>query len=410
MAADKSVSHRALLLGALANGETVAHNFLFSDDCISTMKCLEALGVEIERSGESVLIKGRGFEGLREPEAVLDAGNSGTTARLLMGLLAGRKFFTVMTGDESLKRRPMKRVVKPLLEMGAFLDGRNGGERLPVCVRGNDLKGIDLKLDIPSAQVKSAVLIAAVQAAGKTRIENTGFSRDHTERMLSCMGAKVSTGSGWVEVEHADLRGIEVEIPGDFSSAAFLIAAACIVPGSNIRISSLGLNPTRTGFMAVLNSMGSMIMELNYRETGVEPLGDISVGTASLRGVSVDGGRIPAMIDEVPLLAVVGTQAKGITDVSGASELRVKESDRISSICTELKKMNAEIEEKPDGFTVRGPCMLRGANVSSYGDHRIAMALAVAGLVADGETVIDDWDCTRISWPGFEKTIKALSK
>jgi 3-phosphoshikimate 1-carboxyvinyltransferase len=406
---DKSISHRSAILGALAEGRTVARPFLRSEDCMSTLSCLRSLGVEWELSGEELTVTGKGPQGWKQTGGELDAGNSATTMRLLAGVLAGQPFTSVITGDESLRGRPMGRIVEPLCRMGADITGREGNTRPPLTVRGGGLKGIEHRMEVDSAQVKSALLLAGLQAEGETRILGGRSSRDHTERMLLLMGADLTfEGEDAMTIRNSRLQAREVDIPGDISSAAFILAAAVLVPGSRLKLSGVGLNPTRAGFLSVLNSMGALVMESNYRETDNEPRGDLEVGEARLNGVDVEGWRIPAMIDEVPLLAVLGCRARGETVVRGAGELRVKESDRITAVCGELAKMGANITETPDGFAVRGPVSLRGARVDSRGDHRIAMALAVAALCADGETVISGWECANISFPGFEKTLSDL--
>lgn len=407
---DKSISHRAAILGAMARGRTVARPFLRAGDCLSTLNCLGKLGVELRLEGDLLIVEGKGPQGWREPPETLDAGNSATTMRLLAGALAGRPFRCEITGDDSLRRRPMGRIVRPLRLMGAEIEALGEGERPPLIIRGGELHGVEHRLEVDSAQVKSALLLAGVQAEGVTRILGGRTSRDHTERMLLLMGADLSfEGEDALAVKKSELAACDIDIPGDLSSASFLLAAAAVVPGSRLILRNVGLNPTRAGFLSVLNSMGALVMESSYREECNEPRGDLEVGSASLSGVEVEGWRIPALIDEVPLLAVLGCRARGTTVVRGAEELRVKESDRISAVCTELRKMGAPIEELPDGFAVEGPVTLWGTRVDSHGDHRIAMALAVAALCAEGETVISGWECVNISFPGFEELIKELT-
>ena len=406
---DKSISHRAAILGALACGRTVAAPFLRSQDCLSTLRCLRSLGVEAELAGEVLTLQGRGPDAWREPAAPLDAGNSATTLRLLAGALAARPFSSVLDGDASLRGRPMGRIVRPLRLMGARISGGEGGESPPLRISGGELTGIEYRLEVDSAQVKSALLLAGLQARGRTRIIGGRASRDHTERMLLLMGAHLAfDDEGGMSITPSRLRGADIAVPGDISSAAFLLAAAALLPSSRLCLEDVGLNPARAGFLSVLNSMGALVMESNYRELSHEPRGDLEVRSAELSGVEVEGSRIPAMIDEVPLLAVLGCRARGETVVRGAEELRVKESDRIGAICGELRKMGADIEERADGFIVRGPVELAGARVRSHGDHRIAMALAVAGLAARGETVVDGWECVDISFPSFAETLRGL--
>ncbi|MEW6553004.1 MAG: 3-phosphoshikimate 1-carboxyvinyltransferase [Actinomycetota bacterium] len=407
---DKSISHRAAILGAMAEGRTVARPFLRSADCLSTLACLRELGVGLDLDGEVLTIDGRGPEAWREPTGVLDAGNSATTMRLLAGALAGRDFTCVIDGDASLRGRPMGRIIAPLRAMGARITGGDDDTRPPLTITGGGLKGIDFAMKVDSAQVKSALLLAGMQAEGETTIRGGRSSRDHTERMLLLMGGDLRFGDGdAMTVRPSALAGSEIEVPGDISSAAFLLAAAVLVPGSRLTLVDTGLNPTRAGFLSVLNTMGALVMESRYREAANEPRGDLEVRSAALNGIEVEGDRIPAMIDEVPLLAVLGCRARGATVVRGAGELRVKESDRIAAICGELRKMGAEIEESPDGFEVRGPVSLHGARVDSHGDHRIAMALAVAALCADGDTVISGWECVDISFPGFAEVLRGLA-
>jgi 3-phosphoshikimate 1-carboxyvinyltransferase len=331
--------------------------------------------------------------------------------RLLSGALAARPFRCVIDGDDSLRRRPMGRIVEPLRRMGAEITGVEDDTRPPLIIKGGDIAGIEHRMEVDSAQVKSALLLAGLQAAGETRILGGGSSRDHTERMVLLMGAELSFhGEDGMIIRPSALHGAEIEIPGDISSAAFLLAAAVLVPGSRLTLDQVGLNPTRAGFLSVLNSMGAMVMESGYGETGNEPRGDLTVGSAILNAVEVEDWRIPALIDEVPLLAVLACRARGETVVRGAAELRVKESDRIAAICGELQKMGADIRELEDGFMARGPVDLKGARLDSHGDHRIAMALAVAALAAEGETVISAWECVNISFPGFEAALQALSR
>ncbi len=408
---DKSISHRAAILGSLAWGRTTAAPFLHAGDCLSTLGCLRVLGVEVHLEGEELIVEGRGPEGWKEPRSDLQAGNSATTMRLLAGALAGRPFRARIDGDSSLRRRPMRRIVDPLRRMGARITAEGEDERPPLVIEGGSLRGIEHRMEVDSAQVKSALLLAGLQAEGETRILGGRSSRDHTERMLLLMGADLTfSGDGALVVKKSDLRGCRIEIPGDMSSASFLLAAAAAVPGSRLFIRGVGLNPTRAGFLSVLNSMGALVVESGYRETSNEPRGDLEVAGASLTGVEVEAWRVPALIDEIPLLAVLGCRARGETVVRGAQELRFKESDRIAAVCLELRKMGAAIEELPDGFRVEGPVALRGARLDSHGDHRIAMALAVAALFAEGETVISGWECVSISFPGFERLLRDLTR
>jgi 3-phosphoshikimate 1-carboxyvinyltransferase len=408
---DKSISHRAAILGALAEGVTIARPFLRSEDCLSTLSCLKSLGVRWELQGDELRVEGRGPGSWIEPAEELDAGNSATTMRLLAGALAGRPFRSVLKGDRSLSKRPMGRIIEPLRTMGAEISGSGDGLNPPLTITGGSLRGIEYRMPVDSAQVKSALMLAGLQAEGRTRILGGRSSRDHTERMLMRMGAALTFDDDEsLAVSESRLEGMELDIPGDISSASFLMAAAALVPGSRLILKGVGLNPTRAGFLSVMNSMGALVMESNYRETHYEPRGDLEVAGAQLSGVELEGWRIPAMIDEVPLMAVIGSRARGETVVRGASELRVKESDRIAVICEELGKMGARIHELPDGFVAHGPVELHGARVESHGDHRIAMALAVAALCASGKTTISGWECVNISFPGFDETLHTLTK
>ncbi|MBM4464915.1 MAG: 3-phosphoshikimate 1-carboxyvinyltransferase [Chloroflexi bacterium] len=407
---DKSISHRALLLGAIAEGTTRIRGFLPAADCLATLACVRALGVEVERLSETELIvQGRGLRGLREPEAVLDCVGSGTTMRLLAGILAGQPFYSVLTGNEQLRRRPMGRIAEPLRRMGAIVLGRDDGRLPPLTILGGDLHGIQYSLPVASAQVKSAILLAGLYADGPTVIHEPGPARDHTERMLAAMGANIQYPISNIKLHSSKLSSLDIVVPGDISSAAYFIAAACLVPGSGVVIEGVGVNPTRTGFLDALGEMGADIVMENQREVSGEPVADVVVRAAELRGVEVRGDRVPRMIDEFPILAVVATQAQGDTVVRDAAELRVKESDRIAAIEAELRKLGACIEERADGFVVEGPTSLRGTVVDSHGDHRLAMSLAIAGLIAEGETTIVGAECIADSFPGFEEILTALA-
>lgn len=409
---DKSISHRAVIAGALACGETVVENFLKGRDCLSTIACLRQVAGDIFRfDGPQLIINGRGREGWREPDDVLDCGNSGTTIRLLTGLLAAQPFFSVLTGDASLRRRPMGRVAAPLRQMGAQIDGREEGRFAPLAIRGSKLHGAEILLPVASAQVKSACILAALFAEGVTAIEEPAPSRDHTERMLAAAGARIEKEGRRITVYPGkELKPLHLRVPGDISSAAFFLVAASIVPGSHVVIKDVGLNPTRDGIVRVLRQMGADIAVKNLREEAGEPVGDLEVRAASLRGTEVRGEIIPTLIDEIPVLAVAALAAQGETVVRDAEELRVKESDRISMMVRELSKMGAAIEELPDGFVVKGGKPLKGAEVESHGDHRIAMALAVAGLIAERETVVHGAEWIDISYPGFAQDLQRLQE
>ncbi|MDI6756547.1 MAG: 3-phosphoshikimate 1-carboxyvinyltransferase [Endomicrobiia bacterium] len=401
---DKSVSHRALMISSIARGKTIVKNFLRSDDCLSTMACLRKLGVVIKDEGDRIIVDGRGPK-LAAPTETLYAGNSGTTVRLLSGILAAQNFKTKITGDGSLSARPMKRIERPLKMMGASVRTSDG--KLPMEITGGNLKNIDYASEIASAQVKSCVLLAGLYADGKTTFREPMRSRDHTERMLSNFGAKITSSSDgpgfWVSVDGPAV--IEspgtLEVPGDISSAAFFMVAAAILPGSRITILNVGVNPTRTGIIAILRRMGARVEISNRRESGGEPSADITVEHSDLIGIAIGADEIPLLIDELPIIAVAASQAVGATRVTGAEELRVKETDRIKSVVGELLKMGARIEELKDGFVVEGPTKLKGAAVASGGDHRMAMSLAVARLAADGETRVINSECASVSFPEF---------
>jgi 3-phosphoshikimate 1-carboxyvinyltransferase len=407
---DKSISHRSLILGSIAQGETRIYNFLNSLDCLKTLECMQALGAEIELDKDnSVKIKGKGLYGLQEPKDILDVGNSGTTIRLLTGLLSGQNFYSVLNGDNSIKRRPMKRVTQPLRLMGADIWGRKDGQFAPLNVRGNKLNPLHYTLPVASAQVKTALLLAGLYTAGETVIKEPLPTRDHTERMLEIMQADIKNSPLEIKIKGGkQLKGTDIFIPGDISSAAYFVAAASMLRDSQIIIKHVGVNPTRTGIIEILNKMGAKINILNYQIKSNEPQADLKIEYSELKGMEIKEEMMPFLIDELPLIAVVATQAQGKTVVSGARELRVKETDRIKAIVSELKKMGADIEEKEDGFIVTGPSKLKGAVCESYNDHRIAMSLAVAALLAEGKTVIKNSECIDISFPGFEKTLQKL--
>jgi 3-phosphoshikimate 1-carboxyvinyltransferase len=408
---DKSISHRALLLGAIAEGATRIRNFLPAADCLATLACVQALGIKIERGSETELIvHGQGLHGLTEPKDILDCARSGTTMRLLAGILAGQPFYSVLTGNEQLRRRPMGRIVEPLRWMGATVLGRDDGSLPPLTILGGNLHGIEYRLPVASAQVKSAILLAGLYADGPTVIHEPGPARDHTERMLAAMGANIQYPISNIKVQSSKLSSLDILVPGDISSAAYFIAAACLVPGSEVIIEGIGVNPTRAGFLDALREMGVDILVENQREVNGEPRADVVVRAGGLRGIEVKEDQVPRMIDEFTLLAVVASQAQGTTVVSDAAELRVKETDRIADTATELRRLGACIEERPDGFVVEGPTPLVRAQVNSHGDHRLAMSLAIAGLVAEGETIIEGAECIADSFPGFEEILRALLK
>ncbi len=406
---DKSISHRAVMLGALAQGRTEIHNFLMAEDCLSTVKCFQAMGIEITEKDQVIYVHGRGLDGLSEPRDVLDCGNSGTTTRLLLGILAGQPFFSVLTGDGSLRSRPMDRVVKPLSEMGAVFMGRQQSRLLPLSVSGGRLKAIHYQTPVASAQIKSALLLAGLFANGQTVVEEPAVSRDHTERMLKSFGAKIEVSRRSAAVEgQPTLVGRRVVVPGDISSAAFFLTAAAIIPGSDVTLVGVGLNPGRKGIIDVLKTMGADITVFNNKVEGGEPIGDIRVQGRELKGTDISGEIIPTLIDEIPVLAVAAAVAQGKTVFRDAAELRVKETDRIAAVGAELAKFGVKIEERPDGMVIEGGRPLTGTVCQSHGDHRIAMAMAVAGLAAEGQTVVKGADSVNISFPGFNDALKSI--
>ncbi len=387
---DKSITHRSVIFGAMATGTSVISGYLPSEDCRATAGAFAMMGAEIAVDGPTMTITSPGWRSFSEPDNVIDCGNSGTTARLLCGLLSGLPFFAVLTGDGSLRRRPMKRVVAPLSQMGAHIDGREGGEKLPLAIWGQGLSGMDYASPVASAQVKTALLLAGLTADGITRVSEPAPSRDHTERMLPAFGVHLSREGNTVAIEGGQgLTPTDVTVPGDISSAAFLIAAATLVPGSDIIIRNVGVNPTRTGFLTILERMGADITRLNPREAGGEPVADLRVRHAPLTGIDIEPELVPSAIDEFPILFALATQASGTTRVYGAGELRVKESDRIRAMGRELGRVGVNATEYEDGLAVTGPVRVNGAACEAYGDHRLAMSMAVLGLVAEGEMIVD---------------------
>ena len=410
---DKSISHRALMLGSLAEGETKIRGLLLGEDPRSTAACFAAMGAGIsELNSELVTVRGIGLGNLREPIDVLNAGNSGTTLRLMLGVLASHpdRFFT-LTGDSSLRSRPMSRVVNPLRQMGANIWGRENGARAPLAISGQNLKAIHYQSPVASAQVKSCIMLAGLMIDGETIITEPERSRDHSERMLAAFGAKVSVDidTNTVSIKGgAKLIGQEVTVPGDISSAAFWLVAASIVPNSDLIIENVGINPTRTGILEVLAEMGADITYENRREVTGEPVADLHVRSASLKACKISGSVIPRLIDEIPILAIAATCAEGTTVIEDAEELRVKESDRIVAMVKELTKLGANITERPDGMEIVGGKALHGTELESYDDHRIAMSLAIAALVAKGKTSINRAESAAISYPSFIPTLQGL--
>lgn len=426
---DKSITHRAIMFASLADGKSIIRNPLMAEDPISTMNAFRMMGIEItedrgqkteDRSERSklqtqnpeLIINGKGLYGLREPLDVINCGNSGTTARLMSGILAGNPFFSVLTGDDSLRQRPMARVINPLKEMGARITARQGDKYLPMAIKGGELRAIRYEMPVASAQVKSCLILAGLYADGTTIITEPQKSRDHTEKMLKAMGAEITVEGLTISVqgfEGSRLNPVNITIPSDFSSAAFFLVASLIIPDSEILIKDVCVNPTRTGLLDVIRDMGGDVRVENIRDMFGEPVADIYCkGNESLRAAKIGTEIMPSLIDEFPILCVLATQAEGTTEIRGASELRVKESDRIKAMATELKKFGVKIEEYADGVSITGKTSLKGATVESYHDHRIAMSLSIAGLIAEGETIINNPECVDISFPQFFTILNQL--
>jgi 3-phosphoshikimate 1-carboxyvinyltransferase len=406
---DKSIAHRALMLAALAQGESRIAGLPEGEDVAATVACLRSLAVNIERTGGPARVHGRGWRSFSPPHGPLDCANSGTTMRLMLGILAGSWVSATLDGDASLRRRPMARVVDPLRMMGAKIESQDG--RAPLTVTGTRLQGRRHVLPVPSAQVKSALLLAGLSASGPTSVVEAVATRDHTERLLRAMGTDVHVAAGVVEVRpsHQPLRPLDLSVPGDFSSAAFWMAAAALRPGWSVTIREVGLNPSRTAFLHLLESMGAEI-HVDAADAGVEPLGAVTVRGRRLRAITIGAADVAAAIDEIPALLSVATQAEGTTVIEGAAELRVKESDRLATMSQGLRRMGANVDERADGVSIRGQSILRGATVDPHGDHRIAMALAVAGLAASGPTTIEGADCIAVSYPDFFADLQGLAK
>jgi 3-phosphoshikimate 1-carboxyvinyltransferase len=445
---DKSISHRAVIFSSLSKGKNIIKNFLRAEDTISTVNAMRMLGIEIEenvippnpplekggrrdleKGGEEVfsgelIVHGKGVYGLKEAIDVIDCGNSGTTMRFLSGILSGNPFFSVLTGDESLRQRPMSRVIIPFRLMGAEIMARYNDKYPPIAIRGKRLKPIQYTMPVASAQVKSAILLAGLYAEGVTEVIEPFKSRDHTERMLPAFGAEIKVEDLRIKIKGGtELHGLEIYVPGDFSSAAFFIVASLLVPDSEILIKNVGVNPTRTGLLEALKQMGANIELTNIRDISVnsslvtrhsslfagEPIADIYCkGSRELKGINITKEKIPSLIDELPVLCVAASQATGITAIRGAEELRIKESDRIKAMATELRKMGVKIEEFEDGLNITGGCNLKGAVIDSYRDHRIAMAMSIAAIIAEGTTTINDISSVSISFPGFFELLRRL--
>lgn len=408
---DKSISHRSIMFGAMAEGKTTVTNYLMGADCINTIACFKALGINIELDEEKVVIHGKGFNGLTEPKEILDVGNSGTLIRLILGVLAGQPFFSTLIGDESISKRPMTRVTNPLRLMEAKIDGRKDGEYTPLSIRGGHLKGIYYQLPVASAQVKSAILLAGLQAEGETVVVESAKTRDHTERMIGHFGGKIEVDGTTIKVKGPQsLKAADVHVPGDISSAAFFLVAGAIVPNSVITLRKVGLNPTRTGIIDVMLAMGADLQIINEDLDTFEPVADIVIKTSSLKGITIEGEIIPRLIDEIPIIALLATQAEGMTVIKDAEELKVKETNRIDTVVDELTKLGAHIEATADGMIIYGGSKLYGGRVSSHGDHRIGMMLAVAALLCEEETVLEDSEAISVSYPNFFEHLKEISR
>ena len=406
---DKSISHRAVMFGAISEGTTEVTNFLQGADCLSTISCFRSMGIEIENTPERILVHGKGLHGLSAPSAVLDCGNSGTTTRLISGILAGQNFSSTLTGDASIQKRPMGRIINPLTQMGASIRSIPENGCAPLAINGHPLHAISYLSPVASAQVKSCVLLAGLYADGKTSVTEPALSRNHTELMLKFFGADVaSEGLTASVLPDPDLHGNLVRVPGDISSAAYFIAAALIVPGSEVLLKNVGINPTRDGMLRVVRAMGGDVTLVNENTDGAEPCADLLIRSSSLHATTIEGELIPTLIDELPVIAVLAAFAEGTTVIKDAAELKVKESDRIAVMTENLKRMGADVEPTDDGMIIHGGRPLHGATINPYLDHRIAMSFAVAALAADGETKIQDADCVKISYPGFYTDLEGL--
>ncbi|MBM7569833.1 3-phosphoshikimate 1-carboxyvinyltransferase [Aquibacillus albus] len=406
---DKSISHRAIIFGSLASGTTKVTHFLDGEDCLRTIAAFQAMGVNIEKQGQTVLIDGKGVKELKEPLEPINLGNSGTTARLLLGVLAGLPYHFTLYGDESLTKRPMDRIAVPLKQMGAVIDGRENGKYLPISVRGGNLKSISFETPVKSAQVKSGVLLAGLMADGWTTVTEKTTTRDHTENMLEAFGGKIKKQSGTITIEgKQSLIGTDIHVPGDISSAAFFLIAAAIVPGSSLTLKDVGLNPTRTGILDVLHAMGAAIQVVEERTIGGEPVGSITVSYSPVKGIDINGEIIPRIIDEIPIIALLATQAEGETIIRDAEELRYKETDRIESVVQTLKAIGADIEGTKDGMIIKGNSSIDGGVADSFGDHRIGMMIAVASLISSQPITLKNPGCIAISYPEFFSDLKKI--
>ncbi|CEN26623.1 3-phosphoshikimate 1-carboxyvinyltransferase [Paraclostridium sordellii] len=410
---DKSISHRSIMFSSIAKGSTKISNFLMGQDCLSTINCFRKMGVDIDIDQNNVIVKGRGLRGLKRPSDILDVGNSGTTIRLMMGILAGNEFESTIVGDDSISRRPMKRVTDPLRLMGCEIEGKDNANYTPITIKGGNLTGIDYKMPVASAQVKSSIILASLYANSPSTIIEKAKSRNHTEIMLNSFGADIKSNDLNININPIDeLYSIgDISVPGDISSAAFIIVAASIVKGSEVTILNVGLNETRTGILDVLKNMNGNFEVFNRRLVGGELVGDIVVRySEDLASTTIDSDLIPRLIDEIPVIAVLATQANGDTIIKDAKELKVKESNRIQAVVDNLKRMGADIEELEDGMIIKGKRKLKGAKISTFNDHRIAMAFSIAGLICESDVELDNTMCIDISFPGYFELLNYLIK
>lgn len=407
---DKSISHRSVILGSMAKGTTKVSNFLEGEDCLHTIKAFKTLGVAIEKNGTNLIIQSEGISTLQEPTLPLYFGNSGTTARLMLGVLAGMPFQSMIYGDPFLTERPMDRVIQPLKKMGASIDGRRNGSLLPLFIKGKDLQGIHYTLPVKSAQVKSAILLAGMLANGETTVIEKTKTRDHTENMLKAFGADITVDGNDIAISNKKmLKATDVQVPGDISSAAFLLVAAAIVPDSKLILENVGLNKTRTGVIEVLESMGADILITNQQTISGEVLGDITITYKELKSTIISGDIIPRLIDEIPIIALLATQTEGTTIIKNAEELRVKETDRIAAVVDTLTILGANIQATQDGMIIQGKTPLVGGSVASYNDHRIAMMIAIASLVTKDDVVLDDDSSIAVSYPNFFEDLRTMT-
>ncbi|CEO12988.1 3-phosphoshikimate 1-carboxyvinyltransferase [Paraclostridium sordellii] len=410
---DKSISHRSIMFSSIAKGSTKISNFLMGQDCLSTINCFRKMGVDIDIDQNNVIVKGRGLRGLKRPSDILDVGNSGTTIRLMMGILAGNEFESTIVGDDSIGRRPMKRVTDPLRLMGCEIEGKDDANYTPITIKGGNLTGIDYKMPVASAQVKSSIILASLYANSPSTIIEKAKSRNHTEIMLNSFGADIKSNDLNININPIEeLYSIgDISVPGDISSAAFIIVAASIVKGSEVTILNVGLNETRTGILDVLKNMNGNFEVFNRRLVGGELVGDIVVRySEDLASTTIDSDLIPRLIDEIPVIAVLATQANGDTIIKDAKELKVKESNRIQAVVDNLKRMGADIEELEDGMIIKGKRKLKGAKISTFNDHRIAMAFSIAGLICESDVELDNTMCIDISFPGYFELLNYLIK